>query len=156
RTGYPVSLWPVRLTKAQVQRSFFPTGVAVPPRTVAALVLQLECTGGWRFADLPLSRLRYYFSGNYQGIAHLCETLFNPAPQVVFRSADGGRRQTIMLQPGECLFPVGLEPEEGLLPIPCEAFPGYRILTEYMSFREKFAFLDLAGWRHAAQAGFAD
>jgi type VI secretion system protein ImpG len=157
RTGYPVNLWPVQLTSAQMLRSFFPTGLLVPPRTQAALVLRLECLGPWRFADLPLGKLRYYLNGDRQVIANLYEVLFNHTQQVVFRSVGGrGSRDMFTLSPAECLFPVGFEPDEDLLPLPPESFPGYRILTEFLSFREKFLFLDLGGWRQAAQAGFGN
>lgn len=155
RTGYPVTLWPVRVVKAQVLRRFFPTGVQVPPRTAAALVLHLECHGPWTFADLSLEKLRFYLSGDRQVIANLYEVLFNHTLQVVVRSMDAsGRREPLEHAPGEVLFPVGFEQDEGLLPFRSESFVGYRLLTEFLSFREKFLFVDLGGWRQASQAGF--
>jgi type VI secretion system protein ImpG len=155
RTGYPVTLWPVQLTGAQVLRSYFPTGYSVPPRTVAALVLQLECQGPWRWSNLNLDRLRYYLSGDRQIIANLYEVLFNHTLRVAFRNLDpGGSREIITLPPEQCLGQVGFEPDEAILPWPRESFPGYRLLTEFLSFREKFLFLDIAGWRQVAQAGF--
>lgn len=153
QTGYTVDLWPVKLTRAQVLRRFFPPALPVPPRTVAALVLEFECQGPWRFADLPLEKLRYYLSGDRQVIANLYEVLFNHTLQVVFHCLDA-KRELIVLPAAECLGPVGFEPDEGLLPLPRESFLGNRILTEFLSFREKFLFLDLAGWQRAAQAGF--
>jgi type VI secretion system protein ImpG len=155
RTGYPVTLWPVKLTGAQVLRSYFPTGYAIPPRTVAALVLQFECHEPWQWSDLAIDKLRYYLSGDRQVIANLYEVLFNHTLQVAFRSTDPqASREIILLPPKECLFQVGFERDEGLLPLPCESFLGYRLLTEFLSFREKFLFLDLGGWRQVAQAGF--
>lgn len=155
RTGYPVTLWPIRLASAQVLRSFFPAGVPTPPRTLAALVLQLECLGPWKFSDLPLETLRFYLSGDRQVLANLYEVLFNHTLQVAFRSLDAdGSREIVTYAPGECLSQVGFEEDEGLLPFPSESFLGYRILTEFLSFREKFMFVDLSGFRQAREAGF--
>ena len=81
--------------------------------------------------------------------------LFNHTLRVAFRNLDpGGSREIITLPPEQCLGQVGLEPDEAILPWPRESFPGYRLLTEFLSFREKFLFLDIAGWRQVAQAGF--
>src|SRR3712207_9301991 len=49
---------------------------------------------------------------------------------------------------------VGFEPDEDLLPVPLEAFPGDRLLMEVLSFPAKFQFVDLGGWRLARAAGF--
>ncbi len=43
----------------------------------------------------------------------------------------------------ECLRPVGFDREEGLLPYPAHSFLGYRLLSEYFTFPQKFLFLDL-------------
>jgi type VI secretion system protein ImpG len=47
--------------------------------------------------------------------------------------------------PGSMLSPVGFEEDEGLLPYGPRSFPGYRLLTEYFAFPQKFLFFDLAG-----------
>ncbi len=155
RTGYLVHLWPIRLTQAQILRSYFPTGYPIPPRTQAVLVLQFECLGPWRFSDLAVDRMRFGLSGVRQVIANLYETLFNHTLQVGFRSLDAeGSREVLLLPPTECLFQVGFEREEGLVPLPAESFLGQRLLLEFMSCREKFWFVDLGGWPQMAQAGF--
>ncbi|MBI3408944.1 MAG: type VI secretion system baseplate subunit TssF [Planctomycetes bacterium] len=155
RTGYPVTLWPIQVSGAKVYRSYFPAGLAVPPRTVAAVVLQLECMAPHSFSDLALDTLRFHLSGDRQVISNLYGALFSHTLQVAFRSMDpSGSREVIALPSAESLFQVGLGSDEGLLPIPEESFLGYRILTEFMSFREKFLFVDLGGWRRVAEAGF--
>lgn len=156
RTGYPVTLWPVQVTGAQVLHSYFPTGLPIPPRTQAVLVLRLECLAPWKFSELDLDTLRFYLSGDRQVIATLYEVLFNHTIQVAFRVQGGQAGQTIVLPPGECLHQVGFEPEERLLPLASESFDGYRLLTEFLSFRDKFLYLDLAGWRQVGAAGIAD
>ena len=53
------------------------------------------------------------------------------------------RRRSI-LPPG-AIEPVGFAPEEAILPWPARSFSGFRLLTEYFAFPEKFLFLDFTG-----------
>jgi type VI secretion system protein ImpG len=155
RTGYAVTLWPVELTSARLQPPPFPPDLKPPPKTAAALRLQLQCQTEMTFADLALDRLRFFLSGENQLTADLYEVLFNHSLQVVFRPLDKNAKQApIVLTPEQCLFPVGFEREEGLLSYPNQSFLGYRLLTEFFTFRSKFLFLDLGGWRQVRQAGF--
>jgi type VI secretion system protein ImpG len=75
---------------------------------------------------------------------------------VVFRPLDGDPRPEpiIINRPEECLRPVGFEEEEGLLPYPRTSFVGYRLLTEFFAFANKFLFIDLGGWERVRRAGF--
>ena len=154
RTGYPVTLWPVRLAEARLHPPPFPPGLEAPPRTAGVLTLRFECPGGLRFSDLPFDRLRLYLSGESQMVASLYEFLFNHTARVAFRDPEAPRGRPVVVPPGECLGQVGFNLDEGLLPWPVESFVGYRLLTELLSFREKFLFVDLGGWAHVRRAGF--
>lgn len=150
RTCYPVTMWPVTLKHAQLQSPPFPPDFAAPPRTAAVLRLQFECEGDFRFSDLSLDALRFYLSGDNQLIARLYELIFNNTTQVEFRGEGGG--PSVVLSPEECLGQVGFERDEGLLPYPNQSFLGYRLLTEFFAFPNKFRFLDLGGWQRTAGA----
>ena len=155
RTGYPVTLWPIALSSAELLTPPFPAGLQPPPRTPAALCLRLECQGGMSLAELSLERLRFFLSGESHVIARLYGLLFNHATQVVFRSpasADGLRAFT--LAPSRCLFQVGFEADELLLPYARRSFPGYCLLTELFTFPSKFHFLDLGGFEQVCRAGY--
>ena len=65
-----------------------------------------------------------------------------------------GRVETVRL-PAEALVPVGLGRDEGMIPYPTRAFPGYRLIQEYFAFPHKFLFADLGGWDRMRAAGFA-
>lgn len=155
RTGYPVTLWPVALTSAKLAPPPFPAGLNPPPKTQAILRLQFECQAEMRFSALSLDKLRFFLSGENQLVSALYELIFNHTTQVMVRplERDSGIAP-VMLSPEECIFPVGFEREEGLLTYPPQAFPGYRLLTEFMAFPSKFWFFDLGGWRRVAKAGF--
>jgi type VI secretion system protein ImpG len=44
--------------------------------------------------------------------------------------------------PASAIEPVGFSPEEALLPLSARGFSGFRLLTEYFAFPEKFLFFD--------------
>jgi type VI secretion system protein ImpG len=155
RTGYPVVLWPVAVTSAALQPPPFPAALNPPAGTKAALRIQIECQGEARFTALTLDRLRLYLAGEDQVIADLYELLFNHTLGVLFRPLDAdAKAQPFVLSPGACLHQVGFERDEGLLPYPNQSFLGYRLLTEFFTFRSKFLFVDLGGWPRARRAGF--
>lgn len=152
RTGYGVTLWPIELTSARLQAPPFPSGLQPPPRTAAILRLQFECRSGMKFADLSLENLRLYLNGDNHIVTSLYELLFNHALRVEFRPAHAPtHRAPLALGPDKCLSQVGFNADEGLLPYPARSFPGYRLLTEFFAFPQKFWFFDLGGWQAASR-----
>jgi type VI secretion system protein ImpG len=153
RTAYPVTLWPVTLTDAKLQPPPWPAGTAAPPRAVAALRLRFEAPPDVPFGKTSLDRLRLYLHGDNALIATLYELIFNHTLQVAFRFPDVKGSAPVVMSPGECLFPVGFERDEGLLPFPRQSFLGYRLLSEFFAFPNKFQFVDLGGWEKLRAAG---
>jgi type VI secretion system protein ImpG len=157
RTGYPVTLWPIEVKSARFQPPPFPQGLQPPPRTAAALFLQLHCLGEAQFKELELEKLRFYLSGDKPVVANLYQVLFNHTLQVVFRPVDRNAPQApVVLAPRDCLSPVGFERDEGLLPYPNQSFLGYRLLSEFFAFPAKFQFLDLGGWQQLRKKGYGN
>jgi type VI secretion system protein ImpG len=154
RTGYPVDLWPVELTQAIMQPYAFFRDLPLPKNTLAVLRLDMRCDGNLRWQDVGLDRLRLYFNGDREIVATLYELIFNNTLQVLVRDPDQPGKPPVILKPQECLFPVGFELHEGLIPFPCESFVGYRLLTEFFHFPHKFCFLDLGFFPHIRNAGF--
>lgn len=153
RTAYPVTLWPVTVTSADWVLPPFPRDFQAPPGSAAAVRIVLELSQGARFADLQLDKLRLFLNGDPQLVADLYEAFLNRATRVVIRDPDatrdpnGDRRLT--LNPKDCLSPVGFGLDEGLVPVPPNALPGYRLLTEYFSYPHKFNFVDVGGFAAA-------
>lgn len=155
RTCYPVTLWPVAVANASFVAPPFPAGLRPPPDTTAALRLQLVSQGDMQFSDLALDRLRFYLHGDHQLITKLYEIIFNHTLQVVFRRGDNDTTHPpITMAPEDCIFPVGFEEKEGLLPYTNQSFVGYRLLTEFFTFPFKFLYFDLAGFRQCCKAGY--
>ncbi|HEX8096923.1 MAG TPA: type VI secretion system baseplate subunit TssF, partial [Pyrinomonadaceae bacterium] len=89
----------------------------------------------------------------------------NQATRVELRPLPTRRKKTAALKrlptqpivlPASAVKPVGFEPDEGMLPYTARSFTGYRLLTEYFAFPQKFLFFDVAGLDQAARAGFGD
>jgi type VI secretion system protein ImpG len=137
----------------------------------ASLKLTLRCLNGAKLSELkqvdgeserPIDSLRFYLSGESQLVYPLYELLFNDDRHLVkieLRPGDGKkslRRPTSITLPPGSLQPVGFGADEGMLGYTERSFIGYRLLTEYFTFPEKFHFFDLTGLDRAAREGFGE
>jgi type VI secretion system protein ImpG len=150
RTCYETTLWPLEITAAELKGHPFaapPTRLA--PEAKAIVRIQLR-----RFADqvsfqeLAPGSLRFYLHGPSQYVYELYELLLNNALGVAVAKSttDPGA----VLLPRSCIRPVGFAREEGMLPYPVRSFLGYRLLSEFFSFPQKFLFFELQGLDAAA------
>lgn len=146
RTCYDTEIWPVTLTAAQ----FSGSPVVAPPNPRAsnaegALRLTLKCMGdGVTFSDLAPDRLRFFISAQPQIAYLLYETIHNHTLSIAFADSVGDANPVIV--DPSFITPVGFEPDQGMLPYPARSFIGYRLLTEFFAFPEKFLFFDLGGF----------
>jgi type VI secretion system protein ImpG len=96
------------------------------------------------FSKLALSSLRFFLKGQPQHTLAMHDLLFNNVMGVTISA--GGPNATHVMLPRDCIRPVGFDVDEGLLPYSARSFPGYRMLSEYFAFPEKFQFFDLTGF----------
>ena len=94
------------------------------------------------FADVKPEHIRFYLKGQPQHINPLYELLLNNC-QAIYMAKSEDDANPVRLPPS-IIKPVGFDVDEGLLPYPDSSFLGYRLLTEYFAFPEKFMFIDLA------------
>ena len=151
RTGYDVNLLPISVQRAVISPLPFTTQRSALPAGASAM-LQLTLRT-WSpqvsFSQLELGALRFYLKGQAQHVYSLYELLFS---HVLDIAIDRGRQSPVSLGKG-ALKPVGFDDAHALLPYPERSFPGYRLLSEYFAFPEKFLFVDLAGLTPEATAG---
>src|SRR5690606_4242679 len=95
------------------------------------------------FRQMNLQSLRFYLAGQSQFNHDLYELLLNNALGILLTSGPDDP-SPVFLRP-QALRPVGFDRQQGLLDYPPQSFPGYRLLSEYFVFPEKFLFVDLAG-----------
>lgn len=144
RTVYPVELHPLALRAALLSSRPFPApAVAVAGSAVACLRLSLTSAQ----PDVPFHRvaprsLRLHLRGQPSLVYALYELLLNDAVAVAF--ADGPADPAPVVLDASALRSVGFEMDEGLLDYPVSAHLGFRLLTEFFVFPEKFLFVDLA------------
>jgi type VI secretion system protein ImpG len=167
RTAYPVTLWPVEVVSGGYE-SLDPMSSQGRWET-AEIRIGLRCVNDTRLSQLkagqeqnapPLDSLRFYLSGENQLVYPLYEAIFNNAVGVELRPkvSERGERKipSPITLPASSLKPVGFEADEGMLGYTARSFPGYRLLSEYFAFPEKFLFFDVTGLGEAARAGFGE
>lgn len=163
RTCYPVHIWPIELVSAAFEPS---DRSELGGRSVYAMLrMELKTLGGTPLAELRqkagdseyrvIDQLRFSLQGEGRLVSGLYELLFNNAVRVELRPA-GASVSPPLVQSPDSLRPVGFARDEGMIPYPDRFFMGYRLLTEYFSFPDKFHFFDLTGLDKAATSGFSD
>jgi len=141
RTAYPVELWPIEVESVELV-SAAALGQPVPPEVRSALRIRLRALGGHSFAELAISRLRFFLDGQAGAAHRLYELLLRDPRGLLVQKAAGKPGQLLA---ASAVRPVGFARDEGLLVYPEESFVGYRLLQEYFAFPEKFLFVELAG-----------
>lgn len=142
RSTAPVTLWPVEVEN--VRLSGLP--IVAPANLTAAgaagvLRITLKCAAPEvTFTQLGIDRLRFFLRGPVNQTLALYELLCAHAISLGY--ADSATDPAPVIVPGTAIEPVGFSAAEALLPWSARAFSGFRLLTEYFAFPEKFLFLD--------------
>jgi type VI secretion system protein ImpG len=144
-TVYPTQLHPIEVRSAALLGLPFSTpGSARVRGAQSVLKLSLSTfTEQQTFAELKPGKLRFYLKGQAQYINPLYQMLLNDCLNVVLARSDADTRPITL--GCDAVKPVGFAPDEGILPYPPASFTGYRLLTEYFIFPEKFMFIDIDG-----------
>ncbi|MFT9163784.1 MAG: type VI secretion system baseplate subunit TssF [Komagataeibacter saccharivorans] len=145
RTAAPMTLWPVRIESAHLSSQ--PFAAPLNPRAAGAVaVLRLVVTtlnADMPFSTLGMDRLRLFFRGEGPSALSLYELLAGHTLGVTLATSpqDGA---PVCLGP-DAIQQVGYAAEEALVPWSGRGFAGFRLLSEYFAFPQKFMFLDLCG-----------
>lgn len=136
RTTQDVELLPLAVEDARIDSS----GLA------QTLRLELKVTGGAALSALELEKLRFYLHGERRLQDDVRLWLGAHVDTIAFAAVDsGGNDTTVVTLPPRALRLGGLAPEEALIPYPKTVYPGYRLLQEYFSLPQKYAFFDVTG-----------
>lgn len=177
RTSYPLTVWPIEISEASLL-SLDPVDTR-GKWSEAVLKIRLQCVNNTKIAEMktgdddpakakPIESLRFFLNGEPQIVYPLYEMIFNHATRVELRdvpTAAGGRTrptatrgagQTTLTLPTSAIKTVGFGADEGMLPYTARSFAGYRLLTEYFTFPDKFLFFDISGLDEAARRGFGE
>jgi type VI secretion system protein ImpG len=142
RTSYPVTLWPVDIES--VRLSGLPLAAPANPLAtgaVSVLRIVLKCANPeMTFAKLGVDRLRFFLRAAPNVSLPLYELLCAHTVSVAY--ADGPTDANPVITGRDAVEPAGFAADEALIPWPSRSFAGFRLLTEYFAFPEKFLFVD--------------
>jgi type VI secretion system protein ImpG len=142
RTAYPVSLWPIQLESAALSRRWAQKPTSNTTAIKACLRLQLSTSqASQSFSTLKPQRLRFYVGGEKRHAALLHELMCQHV-ECIMLSDPASKDPAIEIPPSN-VQAVGFDDDDALLPYPPQAFSGYRLLSEYFFFPEKFLFVDI-------------
>jgi len=145
RIGYPVTLWPIVIEAVSLTGR--PIVAPANPRAAGAagvLRLTLRCANpNLKLSELAPDSLRFFLRPQSPHAYKLYETLLNHAISIAL--ADHANDPAPVISSPDNICAVGFDAGESLLPYPARSFTGYRLLTEYFAFPEKFLFFDLKG-----------
>jgi len=144
RTTAPVTLWPIEVEN--IRLTGLPIVAPANPAAsgaVAALRITLKCAvPEMTFGQLEVDRLRFFLQGPSNQTLPLYELLGGHVVSVAF--ADSATDANPVIVPASSVQPAGFGDDEALLPWSARGFAGFRLLTEYFAFPEKFLFIDIA------------
>jgi len=145
RTASPATLWPVKIESARLMGlPFTAPANAMATGAVAALRLVISTMSPeGKFSEIGLDRLRLFIRGGQSTALPLFEALAGHTVSVALADTPGDVAPIIL--PKSVISAVGFAPEEALLPWPARSFSGFRLLSEYFAFPQKFMFLDFSG-----------
>ncbi|OZB18924.1 MAG: type VI secretion protein, partial [Marinobacter sp. 34-60-7] len=130
RTCRSVDVFPISVADVQAEHS----------REVSSMTVDLALHTDQPLNSLGLDQLRFYLGGD----SHTAETLYLWLNHYLTR-LELVVGDSVFSIPTDRLNPVGLAADEAILPYPKNAYAGYRILQEYLSFPEAFRFIDING-----------
>ncbi len=144
-TVYDTKLYPFEVNNARVLGKPFNTPGAAQSQGANGVVrISLKTFNPEiLFSELQPGSIRFYLQGQPQHVHPLYELLLSQAT-AVYLATSGDDTSPVFL-PTSCVKAVGFEENQGLIPYPPGSFLGYRLLTEYFAFPEKFMFFEITG-----------
>ena len=145
RTCYDVTVWPMTLQGAEYRGPPFrapPNRFASEAKSVVRLQLS-TLAPNISFSQFTFNSLRFFFQAPAPFVYNLHESVLNNTMAVAIANSPGDREAVIL--PRSSIKPVGFDRHEAVLPYSARSFDGYRLLSEFFSFPEKYLFFDVTG-----------
>lgn len=155
-TRYSVDICPFVVKSASLMsRPFIAPGCNDVQGANAVLKISVKTLSDQiRFSELKPEKLRFFLRGQSSHICDLYDLLLTKCVKLVVAHGEADPKP-VHLGANE-IKQVGFDIEEGLLPYPDTAFVGYRLLTEYFAFPEKFQFIDIELPKEKINGSYAD
>jgi len=137
RTTQDVELLPLSVEDVRVD-----TG----SQLAQSLRIELKVTGGASLAALALSQVRFYIHGERRLQDDVRLWVGAHVESIALAAVDPTRGDSIVATlPAKSVRMVGFAEEESLIPYPKTVYPGFRLLQEFFTLPQKYAFFDVTG-----------
>ena len=136
RTSYPVTLWPIEVTAANLaSRPFSAPAAPWLPKAAAVVRLQLRCfSAEMPIAKLAVDRLRFFLKGQAQHVFPLYELIFNNALGIALANSPTDPQPVLLDK--RSLQAVGFERDQGTLPYRRDRFSAIACSRSTSPFRK--------------------
>jgi type VI secretion system protein ImpG len=144
RTASDVTLWPIKLIKADYINAqelvSYTTKLSLKYAPKSAIMLTLESAPGIKFSEMSLDSLMLHIRGTESFPLYLFEAICKGYQGCLYRSGDKlWRHQEANTQ----TTPHGYDKDDALLPYCNRQFDGFRLLKEYFAFTKRFLFISI-------------
>jgi type VI secretion system protein ImpG len=146
QTCYHTRLWPFAVETAELAgRPYEAPATRSSAQAPAVVHLRLATfSPAVKFSQFGCRSLRFFLhAGEAHNIYQLYELLLHNTMEIALASSPRDPKPFVL--PKTALVPVGFARDEAVLPFSQRSFVGYRLLSEFFSFPEKFLFVELTG-----------
>jgi type VI secretion system protein ImpG len=144
QTVYDTEVLPAHVSKARLRS--YPSDAPNPGQISeleSVLHISMRTTNtDVTWEEVAPNKIRFYLKGNRHYGFSLYELIHNHTVKVGVASSTKDRK-VVFMEGATAIKSVGFEEDEGVIPYPDQSFIGYRLLTEYFAYPEKFLFFDL-------------
>ncbi len=144
-TCYPTTIWPLEITQAAKHGH----SISSPPiphqssKILSSIHIILESFHKKPLLKLNINKLRFHINAQLQHSYLIYELILNNTITVALGRTQDDPAPIILDK--DNIRPVGFSENEGMLRYSPRSFLGYRLLTEFFTFPQKFLFFDLVG-----------
>ncbi|CAH0990139.1 hypothetical protein SIN8267_00224 [Sinobacterium norvegicum] len=145
RTGYNSTIAPYKVSHASLQsRPFHAPASDQIYGASSVLSISLETLNSdCNLYEAMDNQLRFFLKGQSQQSHQLYDLILTKAVKVVIAHSNTDDEPIIL--EAEILQQAGLDIADNILPYPDNVFSGYRLLTEYFCFPDRFLFFEMNG-----------
>lgn len=137
RTTQDVELLPLQVEDARLDAA---------SQLSQSLRIELKVTGGAALSALALSSVRFYIHGERRLQDDIRLWVGAHTESVALAAVDAARGDNIVATlPARSVKMVGFAEDEALIPFPKTVYPGFRLLQEFFTLPQKFAFFEITG-----------
>lgn len=143
RTCYPVTCWPIEVSEVSMMSHPF-EAPQTPYNADASAMIRIglkSFSSTIDMSQLKMKTLRFFIKEQAPYKFDLYELLMTSVVGVAV--AQNHKSAEFQMLGRDCIQPVGFHRDEGMFDYPARSFLGYRLLTEFFTFADKFLFFDL-------------